>query len=130
MKPVAPLLVGLASLFVGCGPTYMGPPPNLQAPPGYPRSTMPTQPTFQQQPTVPPDGSTARTFQQIPEVSPDEVFIPPRSAATTTYHRVGPGDSVASLARKFGVTAEQLRKANAWSTDPDLKPGDMVQIPR
>lgn len=112
----------------GCGPTYMGPPTTMQ-PPGYPAQPRPVQPMMPQ-PRVPPDGATARSLTDVPDVSPNDVYLPPRSGAQANYHRLQRGESLSSLAKRFGVSVEDLRKANAWSGDPQLREGDMILIPK
>lgn len=111
----------------GCGPTYMGPPPTLQQPPIYQApAQVPTIP----RPTVPPDGPTARSLSEIPDANPNDVYLPPRSTPSANYHRVNPGDTLSSLAKRYGVSTDELRKANAWNAEPQLKAGDLVLIPK
>lgn len=114
-------------ITAGCGPTYMGPPPTLQPPPTY---SAPRPAPISPRPAVPPNDSTARSLGEIPDVGPNEVYLPPRPNTAATYHRVQPGESLASLAKRYGVTSDALRKANAWSSDPQLRDGDLVLIPK
>ncbi len=117
----------LLLVTIGCGPTYMRPPTTLQQPPVYPA---PMQVPASPRPAVPPDGATARSLSEIPEANPSDVFLPPRSTPTSNYHRVVTGETLSSLAKRYGVSVEELRKANAWSADHQLRDGDLVQIPK
>ena len=49
--------------------------------------------------------------------------------STSTYHDVQQGETLISIARKFGVTVEALKAANVFDNDPVLKPGDVILIP-
>lgn len=126
MKPLWTSQV-LLVVAAGCGPTYMGPPPTMQPPPTY---SSPRPAPVLPRPAVPPNDSTARSLGEIPDAGPQDVYLPPRSNSAATYHRVQPGELLSSLAKRYGVTSEALRKANAWSSDPQLREGDMVLIPK
>ncbi len=114
--------------MAGCGPTYMGPPTTMQ-PPGYPVQPRPAQPMMPQ-PSVPPDGATARSLTDVPDVSPSDVFLPPKSGAQANYHRMQRGETLSSLAKRYGVSVEDLRKSNALSGEPQLREGDLILIPK
>ena len=54
----------------------------------------------------------------IPVSAPPEVYV------------VRPGDTLFAIARRFGVTLEQLLAANPQITDPDrIFPGERINIP-
>lgn len=54
----------------------------------------------------------------------------PASAATTQKHTVKSGDTLASLARRYGVSLDELRRANRQLSNPHaLKIGQRITIP-
>ncbi len=65
-----------------------------------------------------------------PTVAPDEqpaIAVAPRSE-TETY-TVQSGDTVATIARRFGVTAGTVIWANTLNRNAAIKPGDTLRIP-
>lgn len=132
------LLIVTAS---GCGPMWYGPPPPTY-PPG--QGIPPTQ--FQQPtpaPTNPaplqvPGGAPPSTFQggapagnlnEVPDASAGQILTVPNSGATSTYHDVQPGETLTSIARKYGVTVDALKTANVFDNNPVLQPGQIILIP-
>lgn len=135
-----------AAAVSGCGPVWYG------APPAYPpgQGLPPTQ--IQQQPMVvpgnpaplqvPPDttpggtppstfrgGTPAGSLNEVPDASAGQVLTVPTPRSTSTYHDVQPGETLSSIARKYGVTVDALKAANIFDKDPVLKPGDLILIP-
>jgi len=45
------------------------------------------------------------------------------------YHEVVPGDTAASIARRYGTTAEQLLKINGLDSSAMLQRGQLLAIP-
>lgn len=72
-----------------------------------------------------------------PEVNPERLRsgqvlrIPSPTGAATGQrtHRVGPGDSLWGIARRYGVSMEQIRKANRLDNDR-VRLGQTLVIPR
>ena len=46
------------------------------------------------------------------------------------YHRVVPGETLSSIARRHGVTARQLLDANGLDVDTPLQPDQLIFIPK
>jgi LysM repeat protein len=58
------------------------------------------------------------------------LFIPSSSGSGQTYHAVQPGETLAGIAARYGVTTQALLSTNPLITDPDrLTPGDILLIP-
>lgn len=113
--------------LIGCGPAYLGPPPSMNPPPAR-LLPLPQQPQIQQPPLMlPPGGSSS--LQQVPSVPADQIFAPQSSRKEPRYHTVREGDTLSRIAQQYGVTAQDLMKANAWDQPPLLQPGYMIQIP-
>ena len=136
----------IASVASGCGPTWYGTyppayPPGQGLPPGQFQqpAVVPTNPAPLQVPSgQPPGGSPPSTFQggssarglnDVPDASAGQVLTVPMPKSTSTYHDVQQGETLISIARKFGVTVEALKAANVFDNDPVLKPGDVILIP-
>jgi LysM repeat protein len=81
------------------------------------------------QPSQPPAGAASSA-----SPSPSSSASPqPTQAADrlpARNYRVKPGDTLASIAKKFGITQRRLLRANPKITDPDrIKVGDRIRIP-
>ncbi|MDE6651267.1 MAG: LysM peptidoglycan-binding domain-containing protein, partial [Paramuribaculum sp.] len=50
------------------------------------------------------------------------------AAAAVTNHKLKTGDNLSSLARKYGVTVDQIMKANNMTSDR-LRAGETIKIP-
>ena len=53
-----------------------------------------------------------------------------KPAAVWSRYTVKQGDTIASLARKYGTTASKIATINKISTSADLKPGQSIYIPK
>ena len=89
----------------GSGPT---PPPTPRAPVFPPKTPEPT-------PSPPPP--------------PSPPPATPAPARTPFQYTVQEGDTVQSIAEKFGVNEKDLRQANGLSSHDTVKPGDKLTIP-
>lgn len=139
-------LLFIATAVSGCGPMRYGPPPPT-LPPGqnlppsqFQQPTMvPTNPAPLQVPAgQTPGGEAPATFQNgapgtslnnVPDADVGQVLTVPTPKSTSTYHDVREGETLSSIALKFGVTVEALKTANVFDGDPVLKPGDVILIP-
>lgn len=54
---------------------------------------------------------------------------PEPAPAAVTEHTIAPGDTPAKIARKYGISLEQLREANPTMDDRRLRIGQKLQIP-
>ncbi len=139
------VLLLLPVVISGCGPMWYGAPP-----PTYPPGQgLPPAP-FQQPTMVPgnpaplqvpagavPGGSPPSTFQrgsvaslnEVPSASAEQVLTVPTPKSTYLYHDVQQGESLSSIAKKYGVALEDLKAANVFDNNPVLKPGDLILIP-
>ncbi len=60
----------------------------------------------------------------------ESVFQMPVESPSATYHSVQQGESLTSVAKKYGVTAEQLRSANGLDSSTSLKAKQLLFIPK
>ena len=125
-------ILGLLVLLAGCGPAYLGPTPQIQQPPGR-SSVSPQVAPVRPMPAIPtqqPGSSSAGGLQNVPEVSPNDAFLPPITIPKATYHEARQGETVSGIAKSYGVSVKDLMKANAWASEPQLRAGDQVLIPK
>ena len=139
-------LLLMATAVSGCGPMRYGPPPPTMPPgqgmpPGQFQqpSMVPTNPAPLQVPAgQTPGGGPPATFQggspgtslnNVPDADVGQVLTVPTPKSTSTYHDVQQGETLSSIALKFGVTVEALKTANVFDGDPVLKLGDVILIP-
>ncbi|MDA0282057.1 MAG: LysM peptidoglycan-binding domain-containing protein [Planctomycetota bacterium] len=141
------VVLSLAAVTIsGCRPMWYGPPPPTMPPGhGFPSSQF-QQPTLvpanpaplrvpdQQVPgRMPPStfqkNSPAGSLTNVPDAAVGQVLTVPTPKSTSTYHDVQAGETLTSIARKFGVTVEALKTANVFDNDPVLQPGQVILIP-
>jgi hypothetical protein len=80
------------------------------------------------QPSQPPGGAASSSPSPSSSVAPQPTQVSGRLPARS--YRVKRGDTLASIARKFGITQRRLLRANPTITDPDrIKVGDRIRIP-
>ncbi len=60
-------------------------------------------------------------------VTPEPSLTP--APAPLTEHKIAPGDTPARIARKYGITLDQLREANPNMDDRRLRIGQTLRIP-
>jgi LysM repeat protein len=81
------------------------------------------------QPTQAPGGA-ASSASPSPSGSASAQPTPDSGRLPARNYRVKRGDTLASIARKFGITQRRLLRANPAITDPDqIKVGDRIRIP-
>lgn len=136
----------LAVAFSGCGPMWYGAPPPTY-PPGQglpptqfqPPTMVPSNPAPLQVPAgavpggAPPStfqgGASAGSLNEVPNASAGQILTVPTPRSTFTYHDVQQGETLSGIAKKYGVTLEDLKTANVFDNNPVLKPGDLILIP-
>lgn len=45
-----------------------------------------------------------------------------------SFYEVQPGDTLASVARRFGVSAQEVARANGLGPTAAVRPGDQLQV--
>jgi len=77
-------------------------------------------------PAAKPSTKTADTHK--PDTSPKQADVPP-TATTPGFYTVKKGDTPTSIAHKFGVTTEELLKANRIADPKKLQLGQTLKVP-
>ncbi len=114
-------------LLIGCGRSIVDPG----------RSTAIISPPIVQ-PVVPAESTGLPTLNsaetpnaaELEQVPADSVLRLPKESDSATYHAVQPGETLASVAKKYGVSVERLRTANGLDAASSLKPQQLLFIPR
>lgn len=118
------LLAGLG----GCSTPYGAP--------GYPGARPMVAPTVGPAPIYQPTVSapvaltpqtTASIGDSLPQVQAKSVVQLPTSTGSL-YHEVNAGETLSSIATRYGMTAEQLRTANGLNANASLTPGQRLMI--
>jgi LysM repeat protein len=137
----APATVQLASLddtpdgvFTGFGFTgtvpVLTPSPTPKPTPTPTVSPKPTvSPTATPKPTTTATPKPTPTASPTPTATPRPTATPTSSAAVTVSYRVLSGDTLASIARKFGVTTTALQTLNKITDPRLLQVGQLLRIP-
>ncbi|SUP95112.1 Ig-like domain-containing protein [Yersinia pseudotuberculosis] len=67
-------------------------------------------------------------------ITPVNASILPPAARATEPYTLGPGDSIQSIAKKYNITVDELKKLNAYRTFSkpfaSLTTGDEIEVPR
>lgn len=64
------------------------------------------------------------------KTSTNKKKTPAKQKATNTTHTIKKGESLWSISKKYGVTVQQLQKANGLNAKSKLQPGKKLTIPR
>ena len=112
--------------IVGCGPKLVDP--------GQSTTFVPT-PTPVPAPTLPavnhpPSGLPTLQVPEVEQVPTESVFQVPSETRADTYHTVRAGETLAGVAKKYGVSVEKLRSANGLDASSKLTPQQMLFIPK
>lgn len=107
--------------LLGCGRTIVDPGRStaIISPP----MAMPVTPTE----SMPLTTVESNDVEQVPTES---VLRLPKESDTATYHSVQSGETLATIAKKYGIGVEQLRKSNGLDAASSLKPKQLLFIPR
>lgn len=80
-----------------------------------------------------PKGSGARFLKAFAKIPPKKRLTKDYStmvaARSTTYHKVKKGDTVAKIAKKYGVSTRELLSANGLRSAKHLRRGQKLKIP-
>jgi LysM repeat protein len=84
------------------------------------------------QPVIPTESTGLPTLSspEIEQVPTDSVLRLPKETTAATYHAVQSGETLGSVAKKYGVTVEQLRTSNGLDPASSLKTQQLLFIPR
>jgi LysM repeat protein len=130
---VAAAGVGIAALAIvavaaalggGNVPTATNPPPIAFVSPSPAATAGPTNSTPQAS-GAEPSSSAAPVVTPTPQITP----VPQPTPPVARTYRVRDGDTIRSIAAKFGVSRSQLRAVNDFGFPPVLTVGQLVNIP-
>lgn len=109
----------LATIAAGCGSPIVDPG----------RSATTNFPPPVQQPANPSGLPTLETpdVQQVPAES---VLNLPNESSSAKYHTVQSGETLTSISKRYGVSAEKLRAANGLDASVKLKSQQLLFIPK
>lgn len=75
-------------------------------------------------------GQTLRIpTRRVPPPAPARTSPPAGQGGSTRLHTVRPGESLWSIAQKYGTTVDALRKANGLKPGTSIHPGQKLRIP-
>ena len=110
----------LTASLIGCGSPIVDPgrvPTRLPPPAPAP------------QPANPPSLPTLDTL-EIQQVPTESVLNLLKDTPAATYHSVRAGETLSSIAKQYGVTAEKLRAANGLDASAKLNSEQLLFIPK
>lgn len=126
LPPPATNVPPATDAFAGYAPPYgatTSPAPSAVTPPAWETPTTTPAPA-----TLPTNLWTDTTYQLTNLVVTPEPSLTPAPAAVTE-HKIAPGDTPTHIARRYGITLEQLREANPNMDDRRLRIGQTLRIP-
>jgi LysM repeat protein len=65
----------------------------------------------------------------IPQVPAESVITLPHESSSARYHTVQPGETLSSIAKRYGLTVENLRTSNGLDAATVLQPQQLLFIP-
>ncbi len=110
----------MASLLLGCGSPVVNPG----------RTTTPIAPPAATLPTGHSSGLPTLDTPEIQQIPAESVLSLPNESNSATYHSVKAGETLASIAKQYGVSAEKLRTANGLDASATLKSQQLLYIPK
>ncbi|MFM9966386.1 MAG: LysM peptidoglycan-binding domain-containing protein [Planctomycetaceae bacterium] len=118
----------IAMLLLGCGSPVVDP-GRSTTPLAPPVSPPVTPPVAIPQPSNSLERPTLDTS-DIPQVPAESVINLPSESNTANYHSVQAGETLASIAKKYRLSVEQLRAANGLDASATLKSQQLLYIPQ
>ena len=110
----------MAAGLLGCGSPVVDPG----------RTTAPISPPI----VIPTPGKTSGLpmldTPEIQQIPAESVLNLPSESNSATYHSVNVGETLASIAKRYGVSAEKLRTANGLDAAATLKSQQLLYIPQ
>lgn len=110
----------MASTLFGCGSPVVNPG----------RTTTPIVPPTTTLPTGNSSGLPTFDTPEIQQVPAESVLNLPGESNSATYHSVKAGETLASIAKQYGISAEKLRTANGLDASATLKSQQLLYIPK
>lgn len=113
--------ISLIVTTIGCGSPVVDPG----------RAKVPVTPPMQLQPPVrSPSGLPTLETPEVQQVPTESVLNLPSDSTSATYHTVQTGETLTSVAKRYGVSAEKLRAANGLDASAKLKSQQLLYIPK
>ncbi len=110
----------LTSTLLGCGSPVVNPG----------RTTTPIVPSTATSPPANSSGLPTIDTPDVQQVPAESVLNLPSESNSATYHSVKAGETLASIAKRYGVSAEKLRTANGLDAAATLKSEQLLYIPK
>lgn len=88
------------------------------------------EPTVSGQPTSPPAIEPATQPPSLATAAPSREPSPVPTPQPARYYTAAAGDTLWGISRKFGITVDQLARANGLSADSQLRIGQRLLIPQ
>ena len=119
------ILFGTISL-IGCGSPVVDPGR------GATQRHAPIQQPFQPPLSSPanPSGMPTLEAPEIQQVPAESVLNLPTDSKPATYHTVQSGETLTSISKRYGVSADKLRAANGLDASAPLKSQQLIYIPK
>jgi LysM repeat protein len=110
----------LATTLLGCGSPVVDPG----------RTTTPISPPVVIPAPANSSGLPTLDMPEIQRILAESVLNLPSESNSATYHSVNAGETLASIAKRYGVSAEKLRMANGLDAAAKLNSQQLLYIPK
>lgn len=110
----------MASTLLGCGSPVVNPG----------RTTTPIAPSAMSSPPASASGLPTLDSPDVQQVPAESVLSFPSESNSATYHSVKAGETLASIAKRYGLSVEKLRTANGLDAATALKSEQLLYIPK
>ena len=110
----------LASTLLGCGSSVVNPG----------RTTTPIAPSAVSSPPANSSGLPTLDTPDIQQVPAESLLSLPSESNLATYHSVKAGETLASIAKRYSISAEKLRTANGLDAAATLNSQQLLYIPK
>lgn len=112
--------ISLVACVTGCGSPVVDPG----------RATAPMAPPMQLQQPASPSGLPSLEAPEALQVPTESVLNLPSDLNSATYHTVQSGETLTSVAKRYGISPEKLRAANGLDASAKLKSQQLLYIPK
>lgn len=122
MKRRARILLSISLIVttIGCGSPVVDPG----------RAKVPVTPPMQLPPVSNPSGLPTLEAPEVQQVPAESVLNLPGDPTSATYHTVQAGETLTSVAKRYGISADKLRAANGLDASAKLKSQQLLYIPK